>query len=163
MAKAGNPFEAPPETARRDTGGNRSVIWFSGLACGALVVIAPGIAALALGLLAPGALAVRLDHEPGRPIARSVVTFGLAGCVHPVILLWNMGQSFDTAIAILMDPTTLAVAWAAAGAGWLLTQMAPLAVRAVLEAAALTRSVRLRAERTRLAETWGLDAASDDR
>ena len=97
------------------TGSNRSVIWLSGLACGVLAAIAPGIATVAAGLLAPGVVALRLDREPGRPVARTVLTCGLAGCVHPVITLWNTGQSFATAIAIVTDPTTIGIAWSAAG------------------------------------------------
>jgi hypothetical protein len=70
--------------------------------------------------------------------------------------LWNSGQSFDTAVAIVSDPVTIGIAWSAAAAGWLVTQIAPLAVRAVLEAGALTQATRLRAARARLAEAWGL-------
>jgi hypothetical protein len=91
-----------------------------------------------------------------------VLTCGLAGCVHPVITLWNTGQSFDTAIAIVSDPATIGIAWSAAAAGWLLTQVAPLAVRASLEAVALARSTRLRVARSRIVEAWGLDSASKD-
>ena len=143
-------------------GGNRSIVWLSGLACGVLAAVAPGIAVLAAGLLIPGAVALRLDREPGRPVARTVLTFGLVGCVYPVIALWNLGQSFGSAVAIVSDPTTLGVAWSAAAAGWLLTQLAPLAVRAALEGAALARSSRLRAARARIADTWGLDPAPKD-
>jgi hypothetical protein len=134
------------------------VVWLSGLACGALVAIAPGIATVAAGLLAPGFIALKLDREPGRPVARAVLTFGLAGCVQPVITLWNTGQSFETAIAILADPSMLGLAWGAAAGGWLLTQITPLVVRAALEAAALAKATRLRAARARIAESWGLDS-----
>jgi len=122
----------------------------------------PGIATVAAGLLVPGIVALRLDREPGRPVARTVLTCGLAGCVHPVITFWNTGQSFDAAMAIVTDPAAIGVAWSAAAAGWLLTQLAPLAVRAVLEATALARSTRLRAARSRIAESWGLDPAPKD-
>ncbi|MGA3001527.1 MAG: hypothetical protein ABSE20_07365 [Acetobacteraceae bacterium] len=141
---------------------NRSVVWLSGLACGVLAAIAPGTATVAAGLLAPGVVALRLDREPGRPVARAVLTCGLAGCVHPVTTLWNTGQSFETAIAIVTDPTTIGIAWSAAAAGWLLTQIAPLAVRVALEAVALARATRLRAARSRIAEAWGLDGASNN-
>jgi hypothetical protein len=144
------------------TGSNRSVIWLSGLACGVLAAIAPGIATVAAGLLAPGVVALRLDREPGRPVARTVLTCGLAGCVHPVITLWNTGQSFETAITIVTEPTTIGIAWSAAGAGWLLTQIVPLVVRVALEAVALGRSTRLRAARSRIGEAWGLDGASHE-
>lgn len=143
-------------------GSHRSVVWLSGLACGVLATILPGIATVAAGLLAPGVVALRLDREPGRPVARTVLTCGLAGCVHPVITLWNTGQSFQTAIAIITDPTTIGIAWGAAGAGWLLTQIIPLVVRVALEAVALGRSTRLRATRSQIAEAWGLDGASYD-
>ncbi len=129
--------EAERRTKPRIAGSNRSVVWLSGLACGVLAAIAPGIATVAAGLLAPGVVALRLDREPGRPVARTVLTCGLAGCVHPVITLWNTGQSFDTAIAIVTDPTTIGIAWSAAAAGWLLTQIVPLVVRVALEAVAL--------------------------
>ncbi len=163
MAKAAKQAKTRPASrGGAAASGNRSAIWLSGLACGVLAAIAPGIAILAAGLLVPGAVALRLDREPGKPVARTVLTCGLAGCVQPVITLWNMGQSFDAALAIVSDPMTLGLAWSAAAAGWLLTQVAPLAVRAALEAAALTRSARLRAARTRIAETWGIDPAPKD-
>jgi hypothetical protein len=135
----------------------------SGLACGVLATVAPGIAILAAVLLAPGMAALKFDHEPGRPVARTVLTCGLAGCVQPVITLWSTGQSFDTAIAIATDARTAGVAWSAAAAGWLLTQIAPLIIRAVLEATSLARSARLRAARARLAEVWGIDQPDTER
>ena len=166
MAKAPKPpKQKRPAGGKRQTGahgGYRSVVWLSGLACGVLATIAPGIAILAAGLLAPGVVALKLDQEPGRPVARTVLTCGLTGCVHPVMTLWNSGQSFYTAIAIIMDPSIIGIAWSAAAGGWLLTQIAPLAVRTALEAAALTRATRLRAARTRIAEAWGLDPAPRD-
>jgi hypothetical protein len=157
----------PKTKAQRDkagiAGANRSVVWLSGLACGVLAAIVPGIAIVAAGLLAPGLVALRLDPESARPVARTVLTCGLAGCVHPMITLWNTGQSLATAIAIVTDPTTVGIAWGAAAAGWLVTQIAPLAVRVALEAVALGRSTRLRAARSRIAEAWGLDEASNDK
>jgi hypothetical protein len=135
----------------------------SGLACGALAAIAPGIATLAAGLLAPGLVALKFDHEPGRPMARTVLTCGLAGCVQPVITLWNTGQSFGAAVAIVTDPATAGIAWSAAAAGWLMTQVIPLIIRAFLEASALAQATRLRAARGRIAEAWGLlDAPATD-
>jgi len=55
----------------------------------------------------------------------------------------------------------ICIAWGAAGAGWLLAQTAPLAVRAALEAGAITRAAQLRAARSKLAEAWGLSQAKD--
>ena len=156
MAKAKARKAASPAKSE----GNRSVVWLSGLACGALAAIAPGTIVVAAALLAPGLLALKLDREPGRPAARTVLTCGLAACVQPVVTLWNAGHSVDAAWAIASDPWVCGVAWAAAGAGWLLIQIAPPGVRMVLEAGALTRAARLRAMRARVAEAWGLEDAA---
>jgi hypothetical protein len=166
MAKAAKPKktkQGPKGDHNPGTGGNyRSVVWLSGLACGMLAMVAPGLAILAAGLLAPGLVALKLDREPGRPVARTIMTFGLAACVQPVMTLWNSGQSFNAAIAIVTDPAVAGMAWSAAAAGWLLTQLMPLAIRAVLEATTLARATRLRAARLRLAEAWGLPPAPTD-
>lgn len=144
------------------TGTGRSLIWLSGLACGAMVVMVPGVAAVVVSLLAPGLTALKLDKEPGRPVARTVLTCGLAGCVHPVLMLWNLGQSWETAVSIATDPSALLLAWALAAGGWLLTQVAPLLVRSALEAAAVARAARLRAMRERIAEAWDFDGAGNE-
>ncbi len=162
MAKAPKQPRAAKASAAPGAGGGRSVVWLSGLACGVLAAIEPGVAIVAAGLLAPGIVAVRLDREPGRPMARTVLTCGLAACVQPVMTLWNTGQSIATAIQIVTDPATIGFAWSAAAGGWLLTQIAPLAVRAALEAAAVARATRLRAIRSRIAAAWGLDDAAKD-
>jgi hypothetical protein len=159
MAKA--PKAKKPLRGDGTAGSSRSLVWLSGLACGALASISPGIAMLAAGLLMPGVVVLKLDKEPGRPIARTVLTCGLAGCVQPVITLWNAGQSFDAALSILSDPRAIGLAWSAAGAGWLLSQVTPLIVRAVLEATSLARTARLRATRGRIVEAWGLEETPD--
>ena len=47
-------------------------------------------------------------------------------------------------------------------AGWLLAEAMPIAVRAALEALSITRAARLRAERARLVEAWGLESPPAD-
>jgi hypothetical protein len=169
MARAATSRKASPRKASSVSQraaaaqGGGSIVWLSGLACGVIAAVAPGIAILAAVLLAPGLAALKFDHEPGRPVARTVLTCGLAGCVQPVITLWSTGQSFDTALAIATDARTAGVAWSAAAAGWLLTQIAPLIIRAILEATSLARSARLRTARTRLAEVWGIDQPGVER
>jgi hypothetical protein len=160
MAKSAKPAKGKKAPKVSGGGEYRTVVWLSGLTCGVLAAVAPRIATVAAGLLLPGAVALKLDREPGRPVARTVLTCGLAGCVRPVIALWNAGQSFDTAMAIVTDPGVIGIAWGAAAAGWLMTQVSPLVVRAALEAAALARATRLRALRGRIAEAWGLEGGS---
>jgi hypothetical protein len=61
------------------------------------------------------------------------------------------------ATALLGDMQIIATAWSAAAAGWLLAQLAPIAVRAALEGLSLARAVRLRGERSKLVEAWGFE------
>ena len=159
MAKAAKPKKAKNAAPKAGAGGGKSLVWLSGMACGGVAVLLPGLAAMVLALLAPGLVALKLDTEPGRPIARTVLTCGLTGCVHPILTLWNTGPSVDTALAIGTDPATLGIAWSAAAAGWLATQIAPLIVRTILEAAALARATRLKLLRDRIAEAWDLEDA----
>ncbi len=138
-----------------------SLVWLQGLACGAVVALATGSALLLGVLLGPGLLALVLDREPGRPVARSVLLCGLAACVQPLYALWSNGQGVATAVALLGDLQVVGTAWSAAAAGWLLAELAPLASRLVLEVLAQSRAASLRAEREALEKAWGFDTTKD--
>jgi hypothetical protein len=140
--------------------GGGSLIWLQGLACGAMVALVPAIALLLGVLLAPGLAALVLDHQPGRPIARSILLCGAAASVGSVRELWNIGQSVDASLAILGDISGIGTAWSAAAAGWLMVELIPIIVRAIMEAASLTRTARLRSDRAKLAEEWGSDLSA---
>jgi hypothetical protein len=106
-------------------------------------------------LLGPGLVALVLDGRPGKPVARAMLLFGLAPAVAPLRALWTSGHTLEMAMAQLADPRTLAFAWAAAACGWLAAELAPLVVRAALDAAAAARRRRLLAARRECAEEWG--------
>jgi hypothetical protein len=135
------------------------MVWLQGLTCGAVVTLAPGVALLLALLLGPGLLAVLLDREPGRPMARCVLLMGVATCVQPLRILWADGGSAAAALALAADLQVLGTAWSAAAAGWLLAELAPLGTRLVLEALARSRAAKLRAERERLLAEWGAEDA----
>ena len=153
MARA-KPVKAP----HADAATPRSLVWLQGLLCGALVTLATPTALLAGALLAPAGLAYRLDHQPGRPVARVVLVCALAGTVHPLRTLWGGGHGMQLAVAMLGDVWVWIPAWAAAGGGWLLAELAPLGIRLALELTASARTARLRAQRSRLESEWGLPA-----
>jgi hypothetical protein len=140
-----------------------SFIWLQGLLCGALATLATPTALLLGVLLAPAIAAMVLDHQPGRPRARSIVLCGMAASVDPLQTLWTSGHNLATATALLGDPQVLGTAWSAAAVGWLLVETAPLAVRAILEALSTARASRLQAERERLIEAWGLPSSTPTR
>ena len=138
-----------------------SLVWLQGLACGAVVTLTPGFALLLGALLAPGVLALLLDREPGRPMARAVLLLGLATCVMPVETWWANGQTIRAALGVLSGIQVLGTAWSAAAAGWLLAELAPLVSRLVLDAMARSRTARLQAERAALVEAWGVEGTGD--
>ena len=157
---------AKPSRAR-DAGANRqprqhSLIWLQGLLCGAVATLATPTALLLGVLLGPALLAILLDHEPGRPCARSIALCSMAAAVEPLRRLWTGGHSIATATILLGDVRVLATAWSAAAVGWLLVEITPIAVRAALETLSIARAARLRAERARLVEAWGLETPPAD-
>jgi hypothetical protein len=138
-----------------------SLLWLQGLACGAVVTLATPSAVLLAVLLVPALLAMLLDDRSGRPLVRPVVLAGLAAAVRPLATLWHNGHTMGASIALVSDIGVLAVAWAAEAAAWLLTEIAPVMIRLVLDGRSLTRSIYLRARRAHYEAEWGL--ASDER
>lgn len=138
------------------------MIWLQGLVCGAVVTLATPTALVLGVLLGPALLALLLDRQPGRPKARSVALCSMAAVVDPLRVLWASGHTMSVASAIVANPYTLGTAWSAAAAGWLLAEIVPIGVRAVLEALTMSRAARLRAARAHLVEAWGFEAPSGD-
>jgi hypothetical protein len=143
--------------ATADPGRSNALMWMQGLACGGLVAVLPPTALLLGVLLGPALVALYLDRQTGKPIARSVLLCTLAASVKPVRLLWAAGHTMGASMALATDADTVGTAWAAAAAGWLLAELTPVAVRVVLEGMSLRQAARLRAVRAALAEEWGLD------
>jgi hypothetical protein len=138
-----------------------SMVWLQGLLCGAMAMLAPPTALLMGVLLGPAVLALVFDRQPGRPRARSIALFGMAASVEPLRTLWVNGHTMSVVGALLGNLHVVGTAWAAAAAGWLLAEAAPIAVRAALEALSISRAARLRAQRSQLAEEWRLDPVDD--
>jgi hypothetical protein len=152
----------PPDRAVSAHQRQHSMVWLQGLLCGALVMMAPPTALLMAVLLGPAILAALLDGQPGRPKARSIALFGMAASVDPIRTLWASGHTMPAAAALLGNLHVLGTAWAAAAAGWLLVEAAPVAVRATLETLSVSRTARLRVLRAKLAEEWQLDSVGGD-
>lgn len=125
-----------------------------------MVALLPSVALLLAILLGPGGLALWLDRQPGKPVARAVLLYSAAACIAPVRALWSGGNATETAIALLGDVSVVGTAWSAAAAGWILVEVAPIATHLVLEARSRARTARLRAARSRLAAEWGIDELS---
>lgn len=161
MAKRGR-ATAPNTATATAPPRQRSLIWLQGLLCGALATLATPTALLLGVLLGPALLALWLDRQPGRPMGRSVALMSMAASVEPLRLLWASGHSMPVATSIVANLHVVGVSWSAAAAGWLLAEIAPVGVRAVLEVLTLSRAARLRAARARLVEEWGFKSPPAD-
>jgi hypothetical protein len=139
-----------------------SLTWLQGLACGAVVTLATPSALLLLALLVPALLAMLLDDRPGRPLVRPVVLAGLAASVRPLVALWHNGHTMGASIALISDVAVLAVAWAAEAAAWLLTEIAPVIIRLMLDGRSLSRAMYLRGKRAHYVAEWGFSTDGGD-
>ncbi len=82
--------------------------------------------------------------------------FGLAASVGPAKTLWESGLDMPTSVQLMTDPLVFGTAWAAAAAGWLVGEVAPIIVEMVLTSARKLRAAKLEATRAKYAEEWGL-------
>lgn len=137
--------------ARRGSSG-----WLLGLGCGLLAALATPTAVLAGMLLAPSIVAWLLDPTPERGIARPMLFCGLAAALRPMLALWQGGHGMGTSLELAADLPTLGLAWAAQATAWLVGELAPLGVGLAQAARNRARIARLRIERARLEEEWGL-------
>jgi hypothetical protein len=154
--------KAAPTPGTKPQPRQHSLVWLQGLLCGAMATLATPTALLMAVLLGPALLAILLDHEPGRPRARSIALCSMAASIDPLRTLWTVGHTIATAMALLSNIRVVGLAWSAAAVGWLLAEIIPIGVRATLEGASVARASRLKAERAKLVETWGLNAPEDD-
>jgi hypothetical protein len=163
MAKAqtaARPTTAAPPGATTSPRSN-SLMWIQGLLCGGMVALLPSTSLLLGALLGPAMVALYLDPQPGKPVARSVLLCTLAACVRPVGALWSAGRGMAASVALATDPNTIGTAWSAAAAGWFLAELIPVGIRIVLEVLSLSQMARLRTTRAALIEAWGLDIHPD--
>lgn len=162
MARAANLSAgktAAPAKAAAAKAAHRRGGWLPGLACGIVLTVATPAALLVAVLCLPSLLAHILDREPGRPMARNVLLFGVVLAIPALVALWHAGRGWDASLALITQFDRLAAAWAMQAAGWLLGETAPLVVRLCLDGAARAQMSRLRARRARYEAEWGLPPA----
>ncbi len=133
------------------------IVLLLALAGGALVALSPDIA-LPMGiLLLPGLLALVLDRSPGCGVARAILLFQLAACVHPVMSAWYSCSGIDGCMSYLGDWQSVLPVWLAAGGAWVLTQVLPMGLKLLDDYRLRRRSAALFERRKSLVEEWGLE------
>lgn len=130
-------------------------LWLAGLSGIAAIIFASSSVVLGAILLLPTAMAWIADIEPGRPAARVVGLFGLAGGCASFDMIWNACDGVEAAIALSADVRNVAIAWAAQAGGWLLTQVLPVLIGAWAEVQAQTKIEMLAQRKVSLLQEWG--------
>lgn len=135
--------------------------WVLGLACGILVAIATPSAILAGTMLAPSALMLVFDKANGKPIARCMILCGLAASVRALVELWSGGHTITLALRLIADPDTLLFGWVSQAAGWVLVEIASLAMTLVQAVRVKSEIAAFRKARADLEQTWGIPPAAE--
>lgn len=134
-----------------------TLILMLALAGGALIALSPDIALPLIILMLPGLLALVLDRSPGCGVARAILLFQGAACVHPVLKAWYSCSGIDGCMNYLADWHSIVPAWLAAAAAWVLTQLLPMGLKLLDDYRIRNRSTALVERRKALVEEWGLE------
>jgi hypothetical protein len=133
------------------------VVLLLALAGGGLIALSPDIALPLSVLLLPGLLALLLDRTPGCGVARAILLFQAAACVHPVMDAWYRCDGIDGCMSFLAEWPTVLRVWLAAAAAWMMVQLLPLGLKVLDDYRLRYRRTVLAARREALAAEWGLE------
>jgi hypothetical protein len=133
------------------------IVLLLALAAGGLIALSPDIALPMVVLLLPGLLALLIDRTPGCGLARAVLLFQAAACVHPVMNAWYRCAGIDGCMSYLAEWPTVLRVWLAAAAAWVMAQILPLGLKLLDDYRLRYRRSVLAARRAALANEWGLD------
>jgi hypothetical protein len=121
-----------------------------------LIALSPDIALPLSILLLPGLLALLFDRTPGCGVARAILLFQAAACVHPVMDAWYRCAGIDGCMSFLAEWPTVLRVWLAAAAAWMMVQLLPLGLKVLDDYRLRYRRTLLAARREALAAEWGL-------
>jgi hypothetical protein len=133
------------------------IVLLLGLAGGGLIALSPDIALPLVVLLLPGLLALILDRTPGCALARAILLFQAAACVHPVMDAWYRCAGIEGCMSLLAEWPTVLRVWLAAAAAWVVSQALPLGLKVLDDHRLRIRRSALAARREALTTEWGLE------
>jgi len=133
------------------------IVLLLALAGGGLIALSPDIAVPLAVLLLPGLLALILDRTPGCGVARAILLFQGAACVHPVIDAWYRCDGIDGCMSYLAEWPAVIRVWLAAAGAWVAIQVLPLGLKVLDDYRLRHRRSVLAARREAITAEWGLD------
>ena len=128
-----------------------------GLASGGLIALSPDIALPLVVLLLPGLLALVLDRSLACGVARAILLFQAAACVHPVMDAWHRCSGVDDCMIYLAAWPAVLRVWLAGAAAWVVAQTLPLGLKVLDDYRLRHRRTALTTRREEIAAEWGLN------
>jgi hypothetical protein len=133
------------------------IVLLLALAGGGLIALSPDIAMPLSVLLLPSLLALIIDRSPGCGVARAIVLFQGAACIHPVMDAWYRCDGIDGCMNYLAGWTTVLRVWLAAAVAWVMVETLPMGLRLLDDYRLRHRRSALISRRNALMEEWGLE------
>ncbi|GBR00772.1 hypothetical protein [Acetobacter oeni] len=136
--------------------------WSHGLACGAALAWLPGYSLLAGVLMLPLIVVYLTDRSRDQDLVRMMLPYEFAALMHPLHILWNEDGSLEAAISLLLMPETVMIGWCAAGAGWLVLEMALISAKLIRQYKARSKKAEIATRLKELHEEWAEDTSSSE-
>jgi hypothetical protein len=117
--------------------------------------------ALFCGCMLPAFVAALVDNKPDRTAGLTVGAMNFAGTLPAWLALWQMGGEIGHAMALLLQPKTLLLAYAAAAFGWLIYFQVPGVVSGILVKRGQRRLAEIDGRQQELLRKWGGQIAAE--
>lgn len=124
------------------------------------VLMAP-TAIVLLAALMPTYAARLMDSSPGKFLTWTVLGMNIVGAIYFLHELWTLGEDFGAIAIVLGDPIGWLAVFAAAGSGWGLYLLMPLATARMAATQSALRMRRVERDIARLTEEWGPGVAGE--
>jgi hypothetical protein len=149
---------ARESTSTRRFGGSLAV-WLVG---GAAILLVLNGALPSLCLFLPSLLVLVTEEDRSRPLTRALLLFGLAGAWDSLGSLWKFGglglaNWHPASLFLALDVRRVAVAWAAQGGGWLLSEALAIAFSLIAERRASSFQAKAERRKSELQAEWLTD------
>lgn len=148
---AGGQARRPP--AKSPMGSGTLILW--AIAFVAVLFAFTGTVILVVIGMAPTLVAYIIDRTPKKYAAFCVGGMNFSGVFPSILKLWEGAPNIKSAISIAFNPFDLIVMYGAAAFGWMLYQVIPPVVAAMIAVSAQHRIAQLRSRQRELIREWG--------
>ncbi|MFN3828151.1 MAG: hypothetical protein ACK4NR_11080 [Micavibrio sp.] len=124
-----------------------------------MVIFMPTTILLLFGML-PTVVAAVVDRKGGTR-AITVGSMNLAGCIPFLLDLWTSGHTAANAVALITNPSTIVVMYAAAAIGYMIDWALSGIIATIMIQRTTARLEAIRKRQDELIERWGPEVTGD--